>query len=182
MMTTNLLPPSFQEHLKKQELLRLVYIVWILAFSFLLSLGLLLVALRLSAQKESGIFGLWRSDLPQYAQQEQALQELDRANTQIEEVALWYTRQHSVSDILNKISSAAPPGITLDSFGYTAQTKAQEKAVVSVRGTANTRDGLIAFRDLLKQQGSFEHFSFPASNLVKSQDVKFFFEFAVKNK
>ena len=181
MMTTNLLPPSFQEQLKKQELLRLIYILWIFAFLFLVSLGLLLVALRLSVQKESGIFGLWRSDLPQYAQQEQALQELDRVNTQMEEVALWYARQHSVSDILNEISRVAPPGITLDSFGYTAQTKAQE-AVVSVRGTANTRDGLIAFRDLLKQQGSFEHFSFPASNLVKSQDVKFFFEFEVENK
>ncbi|MDO8655235.1 MAG: hypothetical protein Q7R48_02310 [bacterium] len=186
MTTTNLLPPVFQEQLRKQDVLKLVYIIWVLTFAFLASLALILLAIRFSLQAKHA-----SAQLPQ-ALQEQEMQdslalEAGATNKAAADVISWYGKQRSVSGILDRISGYAPSGVVLHVFRYTAPMLVKDKGkttmkngAVSVGGFAPTRQDLLELRSSMEQDAELGNVFFPASNWVQPQDVLFSFQFEIK--
>lgn len=186
MTSTNLLPPVFQEQLRKQDVLKLVYIIWVLAFAFLASLALILLAVRFSLQATHA------SAQPPQAGQEQEVQnsvvaEMGTLNKTAVDVISWYGKQRSVSAMLDRISGYVPSGVVLHSFRYAAPTLVKDKGktiekkgAVSVGGFAPTRQDLLGLRASMEQDAELGNFFFPASNWVQPQDVSFSFQFEIQ--
>ncbi|MCH8986586.1 PilN domain-containing protein [Patescibacteria group bacterium] len=166
----NLLPAPHKEELKQQERTRLVVILGVLVFLFLLSFTLLLAAIRVYiAGQLQGQEIVQESHRQNSVQQRGAAAELKKLNFDVTNVESFQQEQTSFSIVLERISVALP-----SEFYITSLTLVDGN--LSLVGFAPTRDALLAFRSVLQKDAMFSDITIPPSVWIVAKDVRFSLE------
>jgi len=180
----NLLPTIYKEELKREERIRLTFILTALVILFLISLSLLLFATRIylagQIQAQEVILEAERKGFQKYRPVKEQIQSI---NLKISNISTFYEQKTGVSEVLSRISSALPSGFYLTSFRYIGsgtvfegQNQAGKRmAQISINGFAPTRDALLLFRDTLERDTLFVRVVFPQSNLETRENIDFSF-------
>ena len=77
----------------------------------------------------------------------------------------------SYGEIINKIVSIKNKDIKILSINIAEDDTGTK--TISINGTSNTRDSLIAFEDVLVSDGSFNNINFPVSDFIQSSNSQF---------
>ncbi|MCH7604690.1 hypothetical protein IID24_01760 [Patescibacteria group bacterium] len=180
----NLLPAIYKEELKREERTRLVFILMALIILFLISLSLLLFAIRIylagQIQAQEVILEAQREGFQEYRSVKEQIQNI---NLNISNISTFYEQKTGVSEVLNRISSVLPSGFYLTSFRYIGpdvffqgQNQAGKgMAQISVNGFTPTRDALLLFRDTLERDALFVRVVFLQSNFETKENINFSF-------
>lgn len=169
---TNLLPLKEKKELLTRKTQKII-IIFIFLFSlFLLSLILSLLAIKFYVASENFL----QKTLFETAKQElespknQALrEEIVSLNQDVSQILSFYQERINLTNVLEKITKAMPPNISLRSFSYEERT-----LLIKLTGFAPTREELALFRENLKKREEFSNISFPPQNWVKATDINFF--------
>lgn len=186
----NLLPQKVKLELRQEQKFRLLSI---LLFSF--TVALVCFALMLSVIKVYGVGALVVQESRIASLQERfskggsVLGDIEAFNETTSQVSRFFKSSRSISVILQSLEEILPAGLYLTAFDYDppgvqAKGKGQElvelPARISVSGFASTREALFAFRESLEKHPRFSDLSFPASNWVLPQDIRFSFQVSIK--
>ncbi|MCU0653540.1 MAG: PilN domain-containing protein [Candidatus Pacebacteria bacterium] len=165
----NLLPPTWQEKLKEDEIFKTVSILGIVAVCAALSLAMMLMlvgnfySIRISSLE---------ANATEKAQEikifDVEIQAKDAAEfaAQISLLGEFYDSQVKVSGLFSKVSDALPTGVVLTDFSYGA-------GGINIKGSAGDRDSLVAFKNNLEALRVFGKVDFPPDNWLKSEDISF---------
>ncbi|MBI1985025.1 MAG: hypothetical protein HYS60_02905, partial [Candidatus Wildermuthbacteria bacterium] len=115
------------------------------------------------------------------SQQDKELQDLQNTNKTLLNVAQFYGNQAFPSKALEKLSLYVPHNVyftaVLFSSGQAPVKKGESRQnysmSISLRGFAPTRDLLLAFKEGLAKDPSFQDVQFPLSNLANPSDINF---------
>jgi Tfp pilus assembly protein PilN len=180
----NLLPEANRKELKKEETFHLILIFGVLSVVFCICLSLLLLSIRIYVSGEIQTQKILVESQKE-EEKESPLGEIRSINRDITGLNDFYQEQVVFSDMIMRISDAAPKGVHLISFNYTppfSQIQKEEEplyARVSLTGFAPTTEDLLAFRANLEGDALFESFNFPSSNWNEESNISFSFDFAV---
>ena len=182
----NLLPPISKEQLKKEKTFHLVLILGALVVLFFVSISLLLLSIRIYVAGQIQIQEILVES--QKAEDEGSpFVKIRSLNSDIRGLDAFYRNQVVFSDIIVRISSAAPEKIYLTSFDYTPVSRGSGRgatevnARISLTGFAPTTEDLLMFREGLEEDSMFESFNFPSSNWNLENDINFSFDFEVNS-
>ncbi len=174
----NLLPPNSKHRLKGEERVRLVAIFSTLSALSLISLSLLLLAIRFylagqtQAQKE--LLDIQKQEL---STRQALIGEIKNINENARNIHEFYDQQLKASDVLERISRALPANVYLTSFSYVKQTGQKAAGKISLGGFAPTRTDLVLFKDNLQQDPFFSRIVLP---LGPALDITFSLSAEVK--
>ena len=168
----NLLPPLYKRRIKQEQYFRIIVILGIAVLGALISLLLLLTAIRLY------VAGLVTTEDPFLsttqtsgaAQEfEQAKRSIQQHNAFIAQVSRFYQNQTDILAIIQELSDDIPSDITLTSLSYTASVATKEKpepAKISITGFSPNRELLSELRASLQENPLFENLQMPLTNLT----------------
>jgi heme exporter protein D len=77
------------------------------------------------------------------------------------------------SQVIAEIIERKSSQVALNSFQINQSSTASSTLDVSIQGTAQTRDSLLAFRESLEQNPFISKIDLPISDLAKSRDISF---------
>jgi len=180
----NLLPPTNKEELKKERTFHLVLILGALVVLFFVSISLLLLSIRIYVSGEIQIQEVL-VELQREEDEGSPFAKIRSLNNDIKGLDSFYQNQVVFSDIIVRISSAAPEQVHLTAFNYTpssggsGRSATQTNARISLIGFAATTEDLLMFREKLEQDDMFGDFNFPSSNWNVENDINFSFDFEV---
>lgn len=185
----DLLPQKAKQELQQEQRFRLllillfVFTVVLVCFALMLG-GIRAYVMRSLSVQESKIALLQE----RFSKDNPVLVEIQAFNTTTAQISRFLKGSRSVSLILESLEGILPAGVYLTAFDYDppgVQTKGGEKqqvgARISAAGFAKTREALFAFRESLEKHPLFSELSFPASNWVLSQDIRFSFQVGIKS-
>ncbi len=180
----NLLPQKAKQELRKEQRFQLLLILFLMCMVVLVCFALMLGVIRgyiigsLFAQ-ESKIALLQE----RFSKDNPLLADIQEFNETIGQVFRFIKSRSAVSSIIGSLEKILPSGVYFTSFDYDppgTQIKGGEvqqvKARISVIGNAKTREALFLFRESLAKHPLFSELSFPASNWVLPQDIRFSFQ------
>ena len=176
----NLLPPSFKESIRQEENLRLLAILLVLLFLFLLSLSFLLVSLRIflggEIKIEKAKLVVQEETLDKHKEQEV----IKSLNWDVLNTVRVYRRQVQLRAVFASLTDNLPNSMIVENFSYTPSSEAIVKeetkiipAKLMLSGFAPTREILFSFKQNLEADSLFKTVTFPPSNWVNSQDIIF---------
>lgn len=173
----NLLPPSYKEELEQEKSFRLLVVLGISFFIFLICFMLMLFALRIylkdQIESEKLLSFLSAKELQS---QVHAGQNLLNANNDFTALFELYQKRLSFSLIADHIANDLPQDIFLENLDISSSG-------VVLSGFAPKRDTLFAFKEKLGQDSLFQNINFPLSNLVNAQNINFSIRMGIrKNK
>ncbi|OHA67021.1 MAG: hypothetical protein A3C82_00985 [Candidatus Wildermuthbacteria bacterium RIFCSPHIGHO2_02_FULL_47_12] len=183
----NLLPQHIKQELRQEQRFRLLVIL-LFAFTvalvcFALMLGVIKAYIAGSLFAQESKIALLSERV---SKDNPALAEIQGFNETTAQVSRFFKSSRSVSAILQALEDILPSGAYLTSFDYDPpglQVKGQDTveipARISVAGFAPTREILFAFRESLEKHPLFFDLSFPASNWVLPQDIRFSFQISI---
>jgi Tfp pilus assembly protein PilN len=174
----NLLPPQQKEELLEEERYNLVLILGILFLIFLICLILILFSIKISisGQLEAQKILLSQEEERFKGTQTQNLEEKIISSNQIlSKLSSFYSRQISLTEVLEKISQSLPSGAYLTNFNFNS-----ENNQVSLSGFSPSREILLEFKKNLEKEENFQEIYFPPSNWVKPTDIDFVVNFKIK--
>lgn len=177
----NLLPERYKKGLREERKFR---ILLVLLFVFTVALVCFALMLGVIRAYTVGSLLLQESKIAllqeRFSQDNPVLTEIQAFNKTISQVSRFFKSSHPVSPILEALESIFSPGMYLISFDYdppTAQINGGEaqpvNARISVTGFAKFRDTLFVFRENLRKHPLFSELSFPPSNWVQQEDIRF---------
>ncbi|MEK7510566.1 MAG: PilN domain-containing protein [Patescibacteria group bacterium] len=189
----NLLPPIDKERFRQEQVFRLIGIVGMVLVFSLISLFLLLLAIRIylagQIQTRELMIALQKKEL---ARQELLKKNIQEKNSRVREMLSFYQNQSILSETFQEISALLPEGVYLTSLTYTppllvkeeategrGEKKETKNAKVFLAGFAPTRKEVLALRRNLKSKESFLGLYGPLSNWVIPTDVNFSFQFEI---
>lgn len=183
----NLLTQKAKQELHQEQRFRLLLI-----FLFMCMIALVCFTLMLGAIKVYVTGSLFAQETKiaflqeRFSKDNPVLSEIKAFNETTGQISRFIKSSHSVSHILGALEDILPAGIYLTAFNYdppTVLVKGKEtkqvKARISVAGFAKTREALFAFRESLEKYPLFSELSFPASNWVLPQDIRFSFQISI---
>jgi len=178
---TNLLPSKQKREIHQQEVLRLILILGVTVISFLISLSLVLLLVKILILKDIDVEKIildekkneislhedWRGIIKNY-------------NSTFSYLNSFYREKINTADILEKISDSLPSGVYLTALNIrVSQTenpkikKAQKVAEVFLSGYSPTREILLELRENLEEQNYFSEIYFSPENWVTPSDIQF---------
>ena len=174
----NILPPKEKEILQAEEKKKIVLILEILGFTFLLCLILILVsmniyvsgqaeAVRIVLKQEQGEFET--SEIKSFTEK------IKLANEIFSNLDSFYQNQVKLTKILEEISETLPDGIYLNNFSYQRNTSR-----VTISGFSESREVLSEFKENLEQKENLEEIYFPSSCWIKPINIDFNSKFKIK--
>jgi Tfp pilus assembly protein PilN len=183
----NLLPQSVKQELQQEQRFRLLCIllfmcmVALVCFALMLGVIKMYVAGSLFAQ-ESKIALLQE----RFSKDNPVLAEIEKFNETTSQISRFLKSRRSISLIVESLEEILPDSIYLTAFDYDppgvriqgGETQ-QVRSRISVAGFAKTRETLFAFRESLEKHPLFSELSFPASNWVLPQDIRFQFQISI---
>jgi len=180
----NLLSPQEKKNLKEEKKLKLVLVLGISFLAFLVSLSLILFAIRIIIFSQVEI---QRSFLEQEERELQnpqikELQEImDDSNKKISKLKSFYQQQFDFTSILEEISKTLPPEIYLTNISLNYQTEKDGKKFLTcnLSGFSPTREILLQFKKNLENEATFKEVYFPPSNWMASTDINFSTNFKI---
>lgn len=174
----NLLPPIGKKRLLREENGRLILILGVLFLIFLVSLTMVLFAIKIH------IFSQLETQKGFFANKEKEFQETDlyAFRTKVQEVnetlitlESFYQQQSDSHDLSQKIYQLLPEGIYLDSFFCQVFDDPEKKfsTKVSLFGVALEQKDLLKFKENLENEETFEDILLPLSSWMKFKDIEF---------
>lgn len=180
----NLLPEQYKRELREERKFRLVLVLLsvftIAIVCFALMLGVVRVYLAGSLLLQESKIGVLEAS---FSQDSPILAEIQEFNQKVSQVSRFLKSFRSVSPILEALESILPYGAYLTSFDFDPETtvikggkggEAQHvKPRISTSGFAKSRETLFVFRENLAKHPLFSELSFPSSNWVQPEDIRF---------
>ncbi|MCL5009050.1 MAG: hypothetical protein M1400_01780 [Patescibacteria group bacterium] len=178
--TINLLPKYRLTDLNQEMIFhRLLSVVWLTVFSFVLVIGVQVYAQFLL----QGQLTSQQGELDQLKQQvsKKENSELKSKIKNINNLIADYKNMTAAVPKLSKVLtafSALPP----DSVSINSITIDPIKKTVMVSGFSPTREAVLAFYNALQNDGAeFDNVDYPLQHIVKATDVPFQFTFTIKD-
>ncbi len=176
----NILPSKEKEILQTEERKKIVSILEILGFIFLLYLVLILASMRIYIlgraeaariilEQEQGEFEV--SEIKNFSEK------IELANETFSNLNSFYQNQVKLTEILEEVSKTLPEEIYLNNFSYQKNT-----SQVSLSSFSKSREALLEFKENLEQKENFEEIYFPPSCWIKPIDIDFNSRFKIKIK
>lgn len=176
----NLLPPETRDSLKRLYLKRLIIFMLLILFLLIAVSAVLLLPsyFIFSVRNKEAKLAL------ESAESASALEGLEEALATVKEVnkkiALLDAEPAgpapSVTKVLSRLVADASGLVKLDNFSQSADGK------ITLRGTAPTRNSLLAFIRRLEQDEIFSRVDSPISNLVAERNIRFLINLELKAK
>ena len=176
----NLLPPEQKEELLLREQKNLILILGILFLSFLISLSLILLSIKISLSGDLEIQKMTLKDREKEISSNRELEEkIKNSNQVLSNLDSFYQSQFNLTQILEKISRLLPSGTYLTNLNLNPLQK--EKGIqISLSGFCQNREILLSFKENLEKEGSFSEIYFPPENWIKPNDINFIVTFKLK--
>jgi len=174
----NLLPPEEKEYLLFEEKKKIVLILEMLAFLFLVSLSLVLFSLEIY------ISGELKAQEIALAQQEEEFESsemkdfpemIKTANHMFSSLETFYEKRFDLLEVFDRLYNLLPEGVYLNTFLYQ-----EESSEITISGFAKTRESLVEFRENLEKSACFQDPYFPSSVWLKSNNIDFTSKFKFK--
>lgn len=165
----NLLPSQFKEEISLEERKKIVIILGILSFLFLISLILILFAIKIylnsQVEAQKAFFGLEmkEKESPEIKELENKIGSVNQRLSQLDN---FYQKQLHFSEILEEVNKTIPKEIYLTSLSFSKDT-----SEVRLSGFSPTRETLVQFRKDLEL--SFQDVKVPPANWVEARDINF---------
>jgi Tfp pilus assembly protein PilN len=176
----NLLPPQYKQELKKEENLKLVLILGIIFLIFLISLTLILLAIKIyiGEQVESLKFLIEKEREKSETRQNLELREkIEKTSQTISKLESFYEEKIYFSAILENIFQTIPEGVYLTSLTIVEK---ENIAQISLSGFAPTREILFELKNNLESKKQFSEINFPPQNWLKPTNIDFTATFKIK--
>ena len=176
----NLLPPKQKGELLLREQQSLILILGILFLSFLLSLSLILLSIKISISGDLEIQKITLEERGKEVSFNRELEEkIKNSNQLLSDLNSFYQSQSNLTQILEKISGFLPSGTYLTNLNLNPLQK--EKGIqISLSGFCQSRELLFSFKENLEKEGSFSEIYFPPENWLKPIDINFNVTFKIK--
>lgn len=176
-ITLNLIPPQKKEEIVKKNLFKkvlrtetflamIVLIFFMMLFSFRYILDFNANSQVISREKEE--------KFEQYEKIKKYDERFTQTNNEIKDIRNIKRDQFYWSKFLAKISGIIFPGIEIGSFS-------NSDYVISLIGSADTRENLILFKEKLEKDDCFSEVNLPLSDLIGKNDVEFQIDFNIKS-
>lgn len=172
----NLLPKKEKDFIKKEYLIRLVIVFLSLSIMSMLLLVVFLVPSYISLDVKENT-AIEQIDLVKKSVQNKDNAEVEKKLNLImvkTAVLKRSTEEISLRDVIYEIVKNKPNGIYISDILYNkVQKKDTSEKIITVQGTSETRDKLLAFKESLGGIQDFKEVNLPLSNLTKDADVSF---------
>ena len=183
----NLLPQNAKQELQQEQsfriLLILLFMCMVVLVCFALMLGVIKAYVTGSLFAQESKIALLQE---RFSQDNPVLTEIKEFNETTGQISRFLKSRSSVSLIIESLEEILPAGIYLTAFDYDPPgvrvqggEVQQVRSRISVAGFAKTRGILFAFRESLEKHPLFSELSFPASNWVLPQDIRFQFQISI---
>ncbi len=179
----NLLPTTEKEKLLREENWRLILVLGILTFIFLISLILVLFSVKVHVVSQ------FKSQEILFEAKEKEFQrtELYGFRTKIQEINqtlmnldTFFQKKDSSANLFEKIFRLLPKGVHLNSFSQESIDDLEEfKAKISLSGIALTQQDLFDFINNLNEEKSFCDADLPLSSWVEFNNINFTLNFKI---
>jgi Tfp pilus assembly protein PilN len=174
----NLLPPKEKKDLLMREQKNIVFSLEILFLAFLISLSLILLAIKIWFAKDLEIQQLFLEEKKKEVLLQKDFEEkIINLNQTLLNLKSFYQKQISLTQVLEKISHLLPKGIYLTNFNFNLKEK---EGQITLTGFCQDRETLLSFKKILEENGSFSEVYFPPENWVKPTDINFVVSFKIK--
>ena len=177
MLTLNLLPEHQKKEIKLEYTFRKtlflgISIIVALGIFTLFALGTKLILQNKFEETEKKIEAEFiTAELLQIKEKEKVLDKFNQLLSTIKEISELRTHW---SEVLIKITEDIPEGVEL------TQIIIDQKGKVSLAGFSPTREKVLVIKDTLESSPQFKDIYSPRSNLVKKENIDFFFSFKLK--
>ena len=176
----NLLPPEQKEELLLRERQNIILILGILFLSFLISLSLILLSIKISFSGDSEIQKIILEERKKEVSFDKELEEkIKNSNQVLSNLNSFYQSQFNLTQILEKISGLLSSGIYLTNLNLNPLEKEKE-VQVSLSGFSESREILLSLKENLEKEAEFTRVYFPPENWVKPNDINFIVTFKIK--
>jgi len=175
----NILPPSEKRNILVKEDEKIVLILGILIFVFLLCLSLVLFSIMIyvrgEAEMEKIILDQEKKEF-EGSEVKGFSEKIKTANKKLSDLQDFYLNQARTVEIIEKISSIIPEGVYLGGISYN-----KNNYRINLSGFAKTQESLYRFRQNLESQEKFDGIYFPPSTWIESENITFNVSFDIKN-
>lgn len=181
--TMNLLPKEQKDDLKKGFKMRFAIVVsFLVSISFLIGIILLFPAYFLTPGRSFSAPDQTLSDLTNNPADQEILNLPEEIKSKL---ALVQTdlNQVSATAVISQIADLINRGVLLSSISFYRNQSYQGKkgTLITLSGTASSRDSLVSFSAALENSGSFSSVDMPVSNLTKDKNIPFNITVFIKN-
>jgi Tfp pilus assembly protein PilN len=173
-MSTNLLPSEYRRRVRLEYRLRLVAVVGTFVCFFVFVSGILLLPSyflsRVRLEAVSREYNEWinTGESKEYDNLDAMVQMVNKDIT----TALEYAEKYfSASGAFQQIVEIQPQSMRISELSYQGEQEGNHD--ITLRGIAETRDALLAFRDDLRMIPKVLDASVPLSDLVRTGDIPF---------
>ena len=172
----NLLPPQYKKELLTEENWKLTLILGILVLIFLLSLVLILFAIKIQVAGQVEVQKiLVNLEEKEFSHLKDLEEKLNSINQTLSKLDSFYQGQFRLTEFLERIPEIIPEGIYLTSLSYQ-----KVPAQVSLTGFSPTIGSLFNFKNNLEEQEDFKEVTFPTAIWAKLVDINFTVTFKIK--
>jgi Tfp pilus assembly protein PilN len=163
--------------------LRKFYLIlnWkILIISFLISLSLISLLVKIFIQSEVKINESFLNEKEKEINlNKNLIEKIEHVNSSLSQIYSFYQNQIIFSEILEKLYQIVPSGISFSNISISFLEK--EKAVsVSLSGISPSRDLLLLFKENLGKEKSISEVIFPLDVWIKKENINFSLTFKIK--
>lgn len=167
-VTLNLLPPANKAALRTGFVFAYVQSILIIVMVMALLAAGTLAAMRMQVQ---GVYEDFTARSTTSSREfDTMIEETKAINGYLTRMEAMRMSTTSWSTVLRTVTELTPSGIRISGI------RAGATGIVSVTGTAATREDVLAMRDSLEVSPLFEKVQSPLSNILQQRDVKFDFE------
>lgn len=176
----NLLPPSQKEEISLLETLNLVLVLGMVITSFLISLSLLLLLVKINIEKEIALSEIFFKEKEKEAMESKKIREkIEKFNLEILTFTTFERKKTCVIEILEKISGNLPEKIYLTNFNLNWSEK-DSLWQASLSGFSPDRESLLALKENLEKEEGFFQIYFPPENWIVPKNINFSLTFKIK--
>ena len=172
----NLLPQKEKGVIQAEENKKVILILGIIGFIFILCFILVLTTIKVyiagQAEVERIILEQEKEEF-KVSEEKNFSEEIRSANESLTALKSFYKNQVKVTEILEGVSRNLSEGLYLNEFSYQ-----KEISQIVISGFSPTREALIEFKDNL--EGNFENVHFPPDSWLKATNIDFASKFKIK--
>ncbi len=182
----NLIAPKEKEKLLMEKITRMITILWILLFFFIICLALVFWIVRIYINSQLSTEQSFTASAKEQEKIEKIEQAKDRAkfvNSNLEKLNSLYKNKIYFSPLIEKISKTLPESLYLNNFSiiFVKELSKEDYDIkVSLLGFAPFREDLLEFKSNLESEQGFINISFPPSNWVKKVNIDFSVSFEIE--
>lgn len=172
----NLLPPQHKKEILKEEKLKLIFILGVLAWLFLVVFVLFLSFIKIysAGKTENQKILAERAKISLEASGAQNLEEeIKLINQKLVKLNNFYQEQADLTKFISNVSDILPKGLYLTSLSSNALSQEDNKFLIYLAGLAPTRQLLLEFKKNLDAHSEFSEVDFPPLNWLKAENINF---------